>query len=80
MLACALLTLYNTDLRVKGNVAIDIRDNIEGYCQGPQYIAFLNHFVPVFLKILDAPPVFISTSPEQVSSLLGCMAYRPNGV
>ncbi|KAH3950531.1 hypothetical protein HBH53_074330 [Parastagonospora nodorum] len=55
----------NSDLRTKGTQAIDIRDNIESYCQGPQYAVFLTHLVPVFLKILDGNPVFISTSPEQ---------------
>ncbi|PSN75346.1 hypothetical protein BS50DRAFT_671522 [Corynespora cassiicola Philippines] len=55
----------NSDLRAKGAQAIDIRDNIESYCQGPQYSAFLNHLVPVFLKILEGEPVFISTSPDQ---------------
>ena len=60
-------TLTGADLRAKGTQAIDIRDNIENYCQGPQqYATFLNHLVPVFLKILDGNPVFISTSPEQV--------------
>jgi hypothetical protein len=56
------------DLRTKGTLATEIRDNIESYCQGQQYSAFLNHLVPVFLKILDGAPVFISTSPEQVSA------------
>ncbi|KAL6706246.1 transcription-associated protein 1 [Coniothyrium glycines] len=55
----------NSDLRAKGAQAIEIRDNIESYCQGQQYSSFLNHLVPVFLKILDGNPVFISTSPEQ---------------
>ncbi|KAF2125520.1 hypothetical protein P153DRAFT_400327 [Dothidotthia symphoricarpi CBS 119687] len=55
----------NSDLRTRGTLAIDIRDNIETYCQGAQYAVFLNHLVPVFLKILDGNPVFISTSPEQ---------------
>ncbi|CAO2647302.1 Nn.00g082240.m01.CDS01 [Neocucurbitaria sp. VM-36] len=55
----------NSDLRTKGTLAIDIRDSIESYCQGQQYSAFLNHLVPVFLRILDGNPVFISTSPEQ---------------
>ncbi|KAF2731895.1 hypothetical protein EJ04DRAFT_578779 [Polyplosphaeria fusca] len=55
----------NLDLRTRGNHAVDIRDNIESYCQGAQYVAFLNNLVPVFLKILDGNPVFISTSPEQ---------------
>lgn len=57
------------DLRVRSTQAIDIRDNIENYCQGPQYGLFLNHLVPVFIKILDGNPVFVSTSPEQVSEL-----------
>lgn len=57
-----------SDLRVKLAQAIDIRDNIETYCQGQQYGAFLNHLVPLFLKVLDGAPVFISTSPDQVSS------------
>ena len=60
------LTCNYIDLRAKGAQAIDIRDNIESYCQGPQYSAFLNHLVPVFLKILEGEPVFISTSPDQV--------------
>ncbi|OAL46795.1 hypothetical protein IQ07DRAFT_682920 [Pyrenochaeta sp. DS3sAY3a] len=55
----------NSDLRVKVTQTVDIRDNIESYCQGQQYSAFLNHLIPVFLKILDGNPVFISTSPEQ---------------
>ncbi|KAF1996459.1 hypothetical protein P154DRAFT_623225 [Amniculicola lignicola CBS 123094] len=55
----------NSDLKVKGAQAIDIRDNIESYCQGPQYALFLKNLIPVFLKILDGNPVFISTSPEQ---------------
>lgn len=49
---------------------VDIRDNIEQYCQGAQYAQFMNALVPAFLKILDGSPVFISTSPEQVSARL----------
>lgn len=56
------------DLRAKLAQAIDIRDNIETYCQGQQYSAFLNHLISPFLKILDGAPVFISTSPDQVSN------------
>ncbi|KAF2269491.1 hypothetical protein CC78DRAFT_612460 [Lojkania enalia] len=55
----------NADLRTRGNVAVEIRDQIENYCQVPQYSAFLTNLVPVLLKILDGNPVFISTSPEQ---------------
>ena len=60
-------TDLRTDLGAKLTQAIDIRDNIESYCQGPQYAAFLSHFVPVFLKLLDGPPVFFSGSIEHVS-------------
>lgn len=49
---------------------VEIRDNIESYCQGTQYAQFMNALVPAFLKILDGNPVFISTSPEQVSPCL----------
>jgi hypothetical protein len=56
------------DHRVKLAQAIDIRDNIETYCQGQQYGAFLTHLVPLFLKVLDGEPIFISTSPDHVSS------------
>lgn len=49
---------------------VEIRDNIENYCQGAQYVQFMNALVPAFLKILDGNPVFISTSPEQVSARL----------
>jgi hypothetical protein len=56
------------DHRVKLAQAIDIRDNIETYCQGQQYGAFLTQLVPLFLKVLDGDPVFISTSPDHVSS------------
>ncbi|CAI6307238.1 unnamed protein product [Periconia digitata] len=55
----------NSDMRVKSIQLTEIRDNIESFCQGPQYGVFLNHLIPIFLKILDGPPVFISTSPEQ---------------
>jgi len=55
----------SSDVRAKGAQAIEIRDNIESYCQGQSYAVFLHHMVPVFLKILDGNPVFISTSPEQ---------------
>jgi transformation/transcription domain-associated protein len=66
-----MLTMLLPDLRAKGTLAVEIRDQIESYCQGPQYATFLNHLVPVFLKILDGNPVFISTSPEQVSAFSG---------
>jgi transformation/transcription domain-associated protein len=53
------------DLKTKGFLAVEIRDSIESYCQGSQYTFFLEKFIPVFLRILDGAPVFISNSPEQ---------------
>ena len=42
-----------------------LRDGLESWCQGSTYPIFLQKFVPIWLNILSAPPVFISTSPEQ---------------
>lgn len=56
------------DLKVKTGVATEIRDSIELYCSGSTYGVFLEKFIPVFLKLLEGQPVFVSTSPEQVSS------------
>ncbi|KAF2754000.1 hypothetical protein EJ05DRAFT_457386 [Pseudovirgaria hyperparasitica] len=53
------------DVKQKGNVAVELRDNVEVWCQSPQYKEFLDTFIPVFFKILDSSPVFVSTSPEQ---------------
>ncbi|KAJ4373715.1 transcription-associated protein 1 [Didymella sp. IMI 355093] len=55
----------SSDIRAKDKLVVEIRDNIENYCQGVQYAQFMNALVPAFLKILDGNPVFISTSPEQ---------------
>jgi transformation/transcription domain-associated protein len=54
------------DLRSKIIAATELRDQIDMWCSGSAYGKFLQKFVPVFLKLLDGPPVFISTSPEQV--------------
>jgi transformation/transcription domain-associated protein len=53
------------DIRQKGTVATELRDAIEAWSQGPTYKPFLDTFVPIFLKILDGQPVFLSNSPEQ---------------
>ncbi|KAF2090684.1 hypothetical protein K490DRAFT_53653 [Saccharata proteae CBS 121410] len=53
------------DLKIKTGVATEIRDSIELYCSGSTYNVFLEKFVPVFLRLLEGQPVFVSTSPEQ---------------
>ena len=52
-------------MKTKCALATELRDSLETWCQGNTYAQFLNKFVPMFLKILDGQPVFISTSPEQ---------------
>ena len=47
--------------------ATELRDQIDAWCSGTGYALFLQKFIPVLLKVLDGQPVFISTSPEQVS-------------
>ncbi|KAF2159890.1 hypothetical protein M409DRAFT_37843 [Zasmidium cellare ATCC 36951] len=53
------------DLKTKGTLLTELRDQLEGLCSGPSYSMFLNKFVPIFLNILAGPVVFTSTSPEQ---------------
>ncbi|GAM83910.1 hypothetical protein ANO11243_019000 [Dothideomycetidae sp. 11243] len=55
----------STDVRTKCTLLGEIRDGIDHYCQGATYPTFLKKLVPAFMGILDGPPVFISTSPEQ---------------
>ena len=52
-------------MKTKCALATELRDSLETWCQGNTYPQFLSRFVPIFLKILDGQPVFISTSPEQ---------------
>ena len=60
-----MLTL-SVELKVKYNLATELRDNIDGFCVGASYAIFLKKLVPVFMKLLEGPPVFTSTSWEQV--------------
>lgn len=46
-------------------MAIELRDSIEIWCQPTTYKDFLSTFIPVFMRILDGQPVFLSISPEQ---------------
>lgn len=54
------------DVKQKLNHATELRDNIDLLCSGPSYAAFLKKLIPVFTKLLEGPPVFVSTSWEQV--------------
>ena len=50
----------------KYNIATELRDNIDILCNGPSYPIFLKKLVPVFMKLLEGPPVFMSTHMEHV--------------
>lgn len=66
--ACSISMLTpSTDLKQKLNVATELRDNIDQLCSGPTYPLFLKKLVPIFAKLLEGPPVFTSTSWEQVN-------------
>lgn len=54
------------DLKVKLNIATEIRDNIDQLCTGSSYHIFLEKLVPVFMKLLEGPPVFMSLAWEHV--------------
>lgn len=56
----------HTDVKVKSEAATQLRDNLEHYTSGQIYTGFLKRMIPLFVTILEGPPVFISTSPEQV--------------
>ncbi|KAF1808723.1 hypothetical protein P152DRAFT_497353 [Eremomyces bilateralis CBS 781.70] len=55
----------NLDVRIKCTVATELRDSIEIWCQGSSYATFVERFIPIFMNLLDGPPVFMSNSPEQ---------------
>ena len=68
-----LLTLC-PDVKVKVEAATQLRDNLEHYISGSIYHGFLKKLMPIFLTCLKGPPVFISTSAEQVGSLHRALA------
>jgi hypothetical protein len=57
---------YSLDVKVRVEAAAQLRDNLEHYITGPIYSPFLKKLIPIFKNILNGPPVFISTSAEQV--------------
>ena len=54
------------DVKTKGALLTELRDQIESWCQPPTYATFLAKFVPIFIDILSGPPSFTSNSPEQI--------------
>ncbi|RAL61698.1 hypothetical protein DID88_002766 [Monilinia fructigena] len=62
------LSSADTDLKLKVEAAVQLRDGLEHYITGPIYPAFLRKLMPIFISCLKGPPVFISTSLEQVDT------------
>ena len=55
----------SVDLKTKGALLTELRDQLEALCHTGTHNAFLTKFVPILLNFLSGPPVFTSTSPEQ---------------
>ncbi|KAL2811601.1 hypothetical protein BJX63DRAFT_274498 [Aspergillus granulosus] len=53
------------DIKIRANVAVELRDNIEPLCSGASYPIFLSKLWPVFKNILRGEPVFTNLSLEQ---------------
>ncbi|KAL4938978.1 hypothetical protein BDV06DRAFT_44315 [Aspergillus oleicola] len=53
------------DIKIRANVAVELRDNIEPLCSGASYPIFLSKLWPVFKAILSGEPVFTNLSLEQ---------------
>ena len=64
---------HSAEVQKKYNTATELRDNIDILCNGPAYPIFLKKLVPVFMKLLEGPPVFISTYMEHVSYAMKLM-------
>jgi len=60
------------DIKVRANVAVELRDNIEPLCSGASYPLFLAKLWPVFKTILKGDPVFTNLSFDQVRLLVRC--------
>lgn len=68
MLVCRVLIAFALDVKVRANVAVELRDNIEPLCSGASYPLFLAKLWPVFKTILKGDPVFTNLSFDQVRS------------
>jgi transformation/transcription domain-associated protein len=63
------LLIDKPDPKIKYSHAIDLRDSVEFLCNGTAYAVFLQRLLPIFKKILEGPPVFVSTSWMEVRLL-----------
>lgn len=63
---CANHSVISIDVKLRANVATELRDTIEPLCSGASYPIFLSKLWPVFKTILKGDPVFFSMSYDQV--------------
>ncbi|KAL4978883.1 hypothetical protein BDW66DRAFT_148736 [Aspergillus desertorum] len=59
------------DMKLRANVAVELRDNIEPLCSPATYSIFLSKLWPVFKNILSGEPVF--TNASLVQKLRNCV-------
>ncbi|KAL9111516.1 MAG: hypothetical protein Q9227_004003 [Pyrenula ochraceoflavens] len=53
------------DIKTKLVAATEARDSVDTICSGPSYRTFLAKLWPIFRKILQGDPIFVTTSPVQ---------------
>ena len=58
------------DAKLKLQIATELRDTIDSYQNQQEYPKFLAKMIPVFSQILKQPPVFSSSSPDQVCQFI----------
>lgn len=76
---------YFADARNRAEAATQLRDNLDVFTTGPNYVVFLRKVMPVFIHILNGPCIFQSNSHEQVSApaagrLLTCLPHTSDRV
>ncbi|KAL9103081.1 MAG: hypothetical protein Q9163_001848 [Psora crenata] len=66
----------NIGLSQKLNTAIELRDNIDLLCSGHSYPAFLKKLVPVFMKLLEGTPVFVTNAEHKLRNCVLDIFHR----
>ncbi|KAK3378249.1 hypothetical protein B0H63DRAFT_242073 [Podospora didyma] len=61
------LSTPETELRLKVEAAVTLRDSLDHYITGPTYTVFLKRLMPTFINILRQPCVFQTNTPEQAN-------------
>jgi transformation/transcription domain-associated protein len=58
--------MFDADVKLKCDAATSLRDNLDHYTTGQNYLQFLKRVMPIFVHILRGPPIFQSNSNDQV--------------